>query len=577
MQTSLWVVLTTIILNFLSVPDACAAVDENISTADYVIVGVGTAGALMAKRLSDDKKTSVIALHNGEYLSNDPLIKYSKNAIFTVSSSLLGLPNLAEKVDLPAPLALLFANLIADIPPGVPFLYQSGLTTPQPNADNRGLLWVLSLPAGGASSINAGAWCRGTNELYAQWEGVAGPEWSLDRILETYKELEDYHGKTLNPEFRGFHGPIDVLQVKRPTKLSQKFNKAIIKGTEVPFVLDYNDPVTPIGASSQLQNTHNGCKGRLRVSSITAFLNGRVMKPNGKGVHGRKLRVFFNSTALRTIWEGNKAVGVEYIQNGEIKQVRANKGVIVCAGLFSSSFLMHSGVGPKPLLDSLNIPVVFDNSNVGLGLADQPQLQLVFLTNPADTNVKTDSLFSQIAFLPAPGGNPKIREVRFAVSNPIPGLALMVCDLSQPKSRGTITINSADPLSPPVINLGVFTNPSDLALYQAAFTIYVKAIVNQLQAIDPLYQLVFPDPAILDDILLLTTYIQENVASNQCFQSHCRMAPLDQGGVVDSTGHVYGVQNLIVADDSCVPVAIDGTTMASAYLMAANIARLLGY
>ena len=97
------------------------------SHADYVIVGVGTAGAVLAKGLSDDKKTSVIALHIGENLTEDPFIKFSKNAGFTVVDVILGPP-----------------------------YYQNGLTVPQPKADNRELLWAYALPEGGASSVNAG-------------------------------------------------------------------------------------------------------------------------------------------------------------------------------------------------------------------------------------------------------------------------------------------------------------------------------------------------------------------------------------------------------------------------------------
>ena len=160
-------------------------------TVDYVVVGAGTAGAAVAKLLSDDKKTSVIALHSGENLNNDPLIKFSQGARIIVPAALLG------KIS----------------PILTPPLYETGLTVPQPFADDRNLLWAIGLPEGGASSINAGAYCRGTNQLYAQWEAIAGPLVLL-RILEVYKKLEHSHGKTLNPAFRGYHGPLSVIQAK---------------------------------------------------------------------------------------------------------------------------------------------------------------------------------------------------------------------------------------------------------------------------------------------------------------------------------------------------------------------------
>lgn len=548
-------------------------------TADYVVIGVGTAGGLLANRLSRDKKTSVIALHIGENLTQDPLIKFSKNAVFTVPAPLLGtpLPFDPASLNLPIPLRSAFQTYLGALSPTLPPLYDTGVTIPQPDADFRQLLWAMALPLGGASSINAGAWCTGTDELYAQWEAIAGPEWSVKRIRGIYKKLEDYDGKTNNPEFRGFHGPIDVRQVPA-SAISRKFTDAMEKGTNTSFVLDYNDPLFPIGVSSQIQLTQRGCdnRGSLRVSSSTAFLGPKVMKPDGTGVHGRKLQVLFNSFAQKVIWDGTRAAGVQFVQDGVTKTVFANKGVIVSAGVRSSTFLLESGVGPQSLLNALNIPVIFDNPNVGQNLSDQPHIIFVYTTNPADRPSR-NSLITNIAWLPAPGGNPKSRQVRFSTFTTIPGVALLLVDLVQPLSRGSITINSADPAAPFVMDLGELTNPYDFTLFFNALSQYLPAVNAQLQQIDPLYQMVYPDPAVLTDPILLSAFIRENVGPNQHYQSHCRMAPLNQGGVVDSTGHVYGVQNLIVADDSVSPLVMDGSPMASAYLIAANIARLLGY
>jgi choline dehydrogenase-like flavoprotein len=522
-------------------------------TVDYVVVGVGTAGAVVAKRLSDDKKTTVVALHSGENLTQDPLIKYTANVPFTVLSALFG-----------------------QISPELAPLYETGFTVPQPFADDQKLFWVIALPEGGASSINAGAYCRGTNQVYAQWEALAGPLWSIDRILNVYKKLETYQGKTPNPAFRGFHGPLHVRQNPKPSAVALKFSKAIVQATGTPLVLDYNDPTTPIGVSPNVQYTQSGDNGQFRVSSATAFLNKKIVSPEGYGIHGRQLLIHFNSMALRTIWEGNKAVGVEYLQNGIVKQVFAKKGVVVCAGLRSSVFLLQSGVGPQGLLQSLNIPVVFNNPNVGQGLADQPHIIVAFTSNPLDFPDKTtNSIFDQISWLPAPGGDPLVRQVRLSTITSIPGITVGLLDLVQPQSRGSVSISSANPLDPPVIDLGELSNPDDLTVYQAAFEVYIKGINNALQAMDPFYQLVLPDPAILNDPAAVTAFIKQQIASNEHFQSHCRMAPVGQGGVVDSTGHVYGVQNLIVADDSIVPQNMDGSPMASAYLIGANIAQIL--
>ncbi len=517
------------------------------SVADYIVVGIGTAGAVMAKKLSDDKTTSVIALHIGKNLTQDPLIKFSKNSVFTVVDGLIGFP-----------------------------YYETGSTVPQKEADNRQLHWALANPEGGASSVNAGAYCRGTNQLYAKWEAIAGPDWSVERINALYKRIENYRGKTTHPISRGKKGPLNIFQVIKPTKVSKKFTQATIQATGYPYVLDYNDPSTPIGVSSRFQYSQKGIDGRLRVSSVNAYLDKTVVSPDGFGLDGRKLRIFFDSFALKTIWQGKRAVGVEYLSDGSIKQVFAKKGVIVCCGLRSSPFLLHSGIGSKALLKKLKIPVKFDNPNVGQGLADQPAVRVIFTSNPADTPIlKFPGFFANISWLPAPNGDQKKREIRIATSSVIPGVTLGLIDLCQARSRGTVTINSSDPTAPPVLNLNVLESKTDLALFQAALQVYLKKINEVISKNDPLYELIFPDPAILDNPDLVKKFIKENVASNEHFQSHCRMAPEKRGGVVDSQGRVYGVQNLYVADDSVVPLCMDGSPMATAYLIPENISDMI--
>lgn len=507
--------------------------------ADYVIVGMGTAGSVMAKELTEDGRTSVIGIQNGEDLTQEPVIKFSRFALLTVLDGLIGPP-----------------------------FYINGTSTPQRHADDRELLWVLAHPEGGASSVNAGVWCRGTNQVYAEWEKLNGPEWSVDRIIETYKGLENYYGNTLNPDARGYKGPVDIRQVPNPNTVSSKFTNAITGALKTPYVVDYNDPNTPVGASTQVQYTQKGCNGYVRVSSATV-LNDAKKK--------RNLEIKFNSTALRTLWRGKKAIGVEYVQDGELKTVYAKKGVICCAGLYSSSFLMHSGVGAKEMLEDLGIEVKYNNPNVGRNLIDQWMVTMIFATNPKDTTLKNNnSVFSQLSNFPAPGAKNGKRAFRLSVVNPIPGFAVGIFDLLHPKSRGKIYIDSPSPLDPPVIDFEVFSNHEDMDLYVQGFQKYITKISKTLHKQDPRYQLLLPDANTINDTEALKEYIRENVRSNQSFQSHCQMAPRSKGGVVNSQGLVYGTDNLYVADDSIVPLdGMDGSTMATAYLVAANIARML--
>jgi len=565
------------ILTFYSPLEASSGVKGD--RADYIIVGVGTAGGLMAKQLTDDKKTSVIALHSGSNFTGSFILKYGKNTLFSVAATLLGSPPPFNPDDLPLPpdVRQQLQDLIDLTATTAKPLYETGKTIPQPNANDDELLWVIPLPEGGGSAVNAGAWCRGTKQLYAQWEAITeSGEWSVSRIMNIYKELENYTGKTPNKNSRGHDGPLQVIQNQSST-LSKVFTQAEINATGAPFVVDYNNPNTPIGISPHLQLTRDGDQGYYRISSVSSFLNEDVVNSNGKGVQGRKLQVYLGSRALRVIWNGNTAIGVEYFQNGATKKVYANKGVIVCAGLRSSPFLLSSGVGPAALLNSLGIPVIKDNPNVGSGLADQPHVITLFSSNPNDSNSEGNSPFSQIAWLEDPAHILPGRQLRLTTVDVIPGITPALFDLCQPLSRGSVSINSANPMDPPVIDFGILSNPSDLDLFVRGFQIYIKNINGALQAIDPAYQLLFPDPSILDDTPALQEFIRSSIESNMHFQSHCRMAPEIDGGVVDSHGRVYGTNHLIVADNSINPLCMDGSPMATGYMVAANIARLLGY
>ena len=558
-----------------------APIAVNLRVPDYLIIGAGTAGSVLAKKLSDDNATDVVVLHNGANHNQDSLITLSQNAIITVLNGLVGAP-----------------------------YYAISETTPQPNANNRSLSWVYALPFGGASAVNAGVYARGTNQVYSQWESINGSNWSVTRILNTFKELENYSGLTITPNARGDSGLLPVWQVPTvPQITSNVFLPALQSALPgIPTVIDYNDPTVSNCIDPRVQYTQMGSSGELRASSAIAFLNNTVIDSNGNGINGRQLSVMFNVTANNIIWEGNTAIGVTYYENGVLKKIYANKGVLVAAGVKSSAFLMRSGVGPAALLQSLNIPVMYDNPNVGQNLKDQYHLIFIYQTNPADTptlplltlansiltalaqtNVgqqllfyignfvaAQNNMFFHTAWLPAVGGSASDpRSFRFAAINPIPGYVVVLFDLLQPESSGFITINSASPFDEPTMDMGVFSNSNDLTLYLNAVKVYIKNITDQLALVDPQYQLVYPNPSILTNDVNLTNFILSDVASDMHFQGHCRMAPLNQGGVVDSTGHVYGVNNLIVADDSIAPVGTDGGPMASAYMIADNIANIM--
>ncbi|MGZ3727282.1 MAG: GMC family oxidoreductase [Pseudobdellovibrio sp.] len=574
--------LASILLLIGAFQSCTVIIGPKTETADYVIVGGGTAGSVLAKKLSDDNQTSVAVLHNGPNLNSDSLITQSENAAI---SNLYGFT-------------------------GTTPLYASGQTTVQANANNRTLLWGYPLPFGGESAVNTSDYARGTNQVYSQWETLNGANWSTTRIANTFKEIENYSGLTITANARGTTGLLPVWQVPALTQIALNVFLPALQSAlpGIPSVVDYNDPTVSNAIDSRVQYTQTGATGELRASSAISFLNNTVIDSSGSGISGRKLSVIFNATADTIIWANNKAVGVIYYEDGVAKSIYANKAVIIADGIKNAALLMRSGVGPASVLKPLHIPVLYNNPNIGKNLKEQYHLQFIYQTNPAHSAVlpliaipgpvatafdltnlghqfltdigssvsAQNSQFFESAWLPAVGGSSSdARVFHFYATNPVPGFAVVSFDMLQPESSGTVTISSTDHSVEPTVNPGVLTSSTDLTNYTDGVKVYIKNITDQLALNDPLYQMVYPNPAILTVDASVRAFIASDISMSLNFQGHCKMAPLNQGGVVDNTGHVYGVENLIVADNSIAPVAMDGSPMASDYMIADNIGNII--
>jgi len=514
---------------------------------DYIVVGTGPSGAVIAKTLTDDKKTSVLVLEAGENNDEDKPIRDSTFA-----------PELEEHF--------------------FPQYFWQGEGIPQEGLDERSFEWTTGRLLGGGSSINGEQYVRPTSAVFKKWERLLGSLWSPQQAIENFKILEKYNGKTHNPDVHGFNGRIDIRQApKNPTTMAKKLVSAMEQATGFQRILDYNDPRTPIGPFTrwQLFQQPNG----RRESSSTAFLSSDIMNTSGHGVNGRKLRVFFKSTVLRVLFNQKRAVGVEFLREGEYVRAYAQKKIIISAGINSSQLLMLSGIGSTALLEKANIPVIFDNPNVGRNLRNHTLNTAVFSTNPNDNGLPPNdpnALYVGGAFLPnpVPGTSRNRRGVQLVGTSSNNLLTIAILFL-QPKSRGFIKIQSNDPLKIVLADEGFLENTSDLEVVKNIYKIYIKNIAAELKAIDPAYQLISPTPDIIDNEDSLEEFIKQNFDHNHHQQGALRMAPLDKGGVVDDQGHVYGVRDLIVADDSIIPFTVDGNTSAPAYLIGFTIAQQL--
>lgn len=249
--------------------------------------------------------------------------------------------------------------------------------------DERTFEWTTGRLSGGGSSINGEQYVRPTPSVLREWEKLLGPLWSPEQAIQNFKQLENYHGKTNNPEIHGFHGRLNIRQAPtNPPRVTKKLVSAIEQATGFVKILDYNDPRTPLGPFNRWK-LYQKTDGE-RESSSTAFLSSDIMTPDGIGVNGRKLRVFYKSTALRILFEGKKAIGIEFLKEGHKVQAFARKKVIISAGINSAQLLMLSGIGPSKELQQADIPVVFDNPNVGEFLTNHTLNTATFTMNQKD-------------------------------------------------------------------------------------------------------------------------------------------------------------------------------------------------
>jgi choline dehydrogenase len=516
-------------------------------TFDYICIGTGPAGAVIAKTLTDDKKTAVLVLEAGENKDRDRPIQDSTFA-----------PELEEQF---------FAQY-----------FWQGEGVPQDEVDERTFEWTTGRLAGGGSSINGEQYVRPTAAVFSKWERLLGPIWSQRRAMQRFKRMERFNGETHNAKAHGFHGRINIRQApQNPTLMANKLVSAIEQATGFDQILDYNDPETPLGPFTrwQLFQKPNG----RRESSSTAFLSADIVNPNGRGVSGRKLKIFFKSTALRVLFEKKRAVGVEFLKEGQCVRAYARKKVIISAGINSAHLLMLSGIGPAADLTAAGIPVVFPNPNVGKRLRNHTLNFAVFTTNPNDHSLPAgdaDALYTGGAFLPdpSPGADPQQRSVQLIGIGSSDTLTLAILFL-QPKSLGSIHIQSQDPLQIVLADEGFLQNPDDLEAVKNIYKIYIRNIAVQLEANDPAYRLISPTLDIINDDTRLEEFIKENFAHNHHQQGSLRMASIRNGGVVDRRGAVHGVKDLIVADDSIIPFTVDGNTSAPAFLIGLTIAEQL--
>ncbi len=545
-----------------------AKMSGNELEADIIVIGGGAAGCILMSELSANGLFSVIGIEGGKNLTNDPAIQA------------VGLP------------AFLLAGT------GKPQYFWPGWnqTLPMQGLNGRTSDWTTGMLLGGGSSINGLYYGRGSNAVYSRWEGVSGSSnWSLDNILATFQALENYQGLTITPDARGDNGAVNI---KQTPSISQVTSQVLLPACQaafpgIPTVVDYNDPSVEncIDPRSQWFIDPSGTQ---RVSSATAYLNSTVMTPEGQGVNNHRLFMLFDSVAVKIIFDNHgRATKVRYAKDGKLLEARARKAVVLASGINSSKLLQLSGIGPSAVLKKAGIEPVYINENVGKHLQNHP---LIFISMPADPALSGIPPGASYAFtinnvyLPVAGGNandPRMLQILFEYIPTNPPLLTVGFDLLNPVSEGSVAIQSDNSFQIAAADDGFYKNPIDLANMKNAVSVYIRALLDQLSLLYP-----FPSPyfkPLLGDpinLVIFSNYddavVEQYVKNNSNlsldihhFVSHCKMAPLDAGGVVDGDTRVYGTTNVFVADNSICPVIPDINTTGPAMMIGLRSSEII--
>lgn len=527
---------------------------------DYVITGAGSAGATLASRLSEDPNVSVCLLEAG-----------GDNTGVLVR----------------APIA------IAAILPQRSKLNWAFDTVPQPGLNDRIGYQPRGKGLGGSSAINAMLYIRGHKSDYDDWAAQGCEGWSWDDVLPVFKKAEN--NERGGDDLHGAEGPLQVSNQRSPHQISAAFLEAA-EQCQVRPNGDFNGVEQEGAGEYQVTQFRGGEKNGERCSAAAAYLHPNMDRPN--------LTVILEAQATGLILEGKRCVGVRYSKGGREEEVRAEREVIVSGGAFGSPhLLLLSGIGPAEELAKHGIEQVHELPGVGRNLQDHIDYVLSYRVRESDafglsfwgvrrllagmwewrnkgTGVISSPLAETGAFLKSdPALSRPDLQLHFVIAMVNDhgrkrgigrGFSCHVCVL-RPKSRGTVTLNSADPLAPPRIDPRFLSEQEDADLLLKG-----TKMMRTIMEAQPLARFATGEshePSARDDETLMRQ-IRDRADTVYHPVGTCKMG-VDDLAVVDPKLRVRGMEGLRVADASIMPTLIGGNTNAPSIMIGERAAAFI--
>jgi choline dehydrogenase len=440
-------------------------------------------------------------------------------------------------------------------------------TVPQPHAAGRELHWPRGRVLGGSSSLNGLIYVRGARADFNHWAYLGNDGWGWDDVLPVYKRIEDYDGGA--SEFRATGGP---LRVSGGYELAPIHDAIIDAAGEIGIAQngDYNNGELD-GISQQQLTIRDG----RRDSAADAYLRPVIDSPN--------LRVLTRAHATRLLLEHGRCVGVEWQRDGKLETARAGSEVVLSAGTIATpKLLLLSGIGPGGELRSLAIDVAVDLPGVGRNLHDHLLSPAIFSADraiappvPGMSPIQTHLWWRSRSGLPVPDTQP----IHFSVPLYEPWMQgpenafTMLAGMVRPASRGTIRLSSADPGAGLLIDPNILSAQADLDSLAASLRLVREVAAASALASDWGARELYPGPEVRTPSEL-RDYIRQTAITYHHQAGTCKMG-IDAGAVVDPRLRVYGIDGLRVADASVMPSITSGNTNAPSMLVGERAAEFI--
>ncbi|MGL5807795.1 MAG: GMC family oxidoreductase [Xenococcaceae cyanobacterium] len=498
---------------------------------DYIVIGAGSAGCVVANRLTEDRKTTVLVIEAGN-------------------------PATKPEIQIPAQCVTLPGS---DVDWGY-------VSEPEPYLNDRKIFCSRGKVLGGSSSINFMFYVRGNPHDYDRWQELGNPGWSYQDVLPYFKKSE--HSSRGVNTYHGVDGELSVTDPTSPAAISQRFvDVCVAEGYDRNS--DFNAKQQEGAGFYQFT-----IKDGKRHSAAAAFLVPILQRPN--------LTVTTGALVTRLLFEGKRTVGVEYLHEGMLHQVRVDREVILSAGAFDSpKLLMLSGIGNASHLQALGVSVVVDLPGVGQNLQDHILDPVVyqatqdlhpastssigevglFLHSESNLEVAPDLqfFFSPVQFLP-PGYTPS----DFGFTG--------VVSLTHPQNIGSVSLRSSDPKDAPIIQMNYLQSETDVQKLVAAIKLMRQLFQNS--AFDEFRGKEIAPGAEVTSNEALVAYIRDTSSSVWHPIGTCKMGT-DPMAVVDPELRVHGVEGLRVVDASIMPTITTGNTNAPTIMIGEKAADLI--